>query len=92
MDCPVTTGFDKSLMICNYINSLARCKEDILGSVRSDNLRQGLIAKQTQQQLEVQVGNLGYFSAKNLTSYSPKLPTVNPSAALCMFVSLRLLL
>jgi len=92
MDCPVTTGFDKSLMICNYINSLARCKEDILGSVRSDNLRQGLIAKQTQQQLEVQVGNLGYFSAQNLTSYSPKLPTVDPSIALCMFVSLRLLL
>ena len=92
MDCPVTTGFDKSLMICNYINSLPRCKEDTLGSLRSDDLGRGLIAKQTQQQLEVQVGDLGYLSARNLTSHSRKLLIVNPSILLCLFVSLRLLL
>ena len=92
MDCPVTTGFDKSLMICNYINSLPRCKEDTLGSLRSDDLGRGLIAKQTQQQLEVQVGDLGYLSARNLTSHSRKLLIVNPSILLCLLVSLRLLL
>jgi len=92
MDCPVTTGFDKSLMICNYINSLPRCKEDVARSLHSDNLGPGLIAKQTQQQLEVQVGNLGYLSAQNLTSHGRKLiPNMSFYMALCMFVSLRLL-
>ena len=90
MDCPVTTGFDKSLMICNYINSLPRCKEDVLRSLHSDDLGQGLIAKQTQQQLEVQVGNLGYLSANTLTSHGQDLPPVSP--VLCIFVSFRLLL
>jgi len=92
MDCPVTTGFDKSLMICNYINSLPRCKEDVARSLHSDNLGPGLIAKQTQQQLEVQVGNLGYLSAKNLTSHGRNLlPNMSFYMALCMFVSLPLL-
>jgi len=92
MDCPVTTGFDKSLMICNYINSLARCKEDTPRSLLSDDLGQGLIAKQTQQQLEVQVGDLGYLSARNITSQCQKLPSINPRSLFYMVITIRLLL
>jgi len=73
MDCPVTTGFDKSLMICNYINSLPRCKKDNVNLLKSDSQAAELIAKQTNQQLEVHVGELGYFAARSLNSYSNQI-------------------
>merc|ERR1712003_308653 len=50
MDCPVTTGFDRSLMICNYINTLPRCQEESYG-VAGLQAEQGLIARQTHQHL-----------------------------------------
>ena len=88
MDCPVTTGFDKSLMICK---SLPRCKKDMARSLPFDKL-QKLIEKQTQQPLEVQEENFGYHSPKNITSHSRNLlPNMSFYMALCMFISLPLL-
>ena len=64
MDCPVSTGFDTSLMICNYINKLARCQEDVVAKIsRSDPDNGGLISRQTQQRLQLEVAELGYYSS-----------------------------
>lgn len=65
MDCPITTGFDRTLMICNYINKLPRCQDDMSAKyAKSDqSLSNGLIAKQTQQQLQLEVGEIGYLAA-----------------------------
>lgn len=50
-------------MICNYINALPRCQQgsfDVAG-LQSE---QGLIARQTQQKLRLEVGELGYLSSQ----------------------------
>jgi len=60
-------------MICNYINSLPRCKKDNANLLKSDSQAAELIAKQTNQQLEVHVGELGYFAARSLNSNSNQI-------------------
>ena len=52
-------------MICNYINTLPRCQQQDFNQADTQP-EQGLIARQTQQRLslEVEVGELGYLSSE----------------------------
>ena len=61
-------------MICNYINKLPRCQDDVsLTYSRSDQDADGLISKQTQQKFQLEVGEIGYYSS-SLESSSASLP------------------
>ena len=53
----------RSLMICNYINTLPRCQEESYG-VAGLQAEQGPIARQTHQHLRLEVGQLGYLSSQ----------------------------
>merc|ERR1719510_416914 len=67
MDCPTTTGFDSNLMICNYISALPRCQQEESFTAlraRSQQTQPGLVARQTQQKLELEVGELGYLASQ----------------------------
>ena len=55
-------------MICNYISALPRCQQE--PASRSHQSGPGLVAKLTQQrlELEVEVGQLGYLASPQYTS------------------------
>merc|ERR1712025_1187617 len=76
----VTTGFDANLRICNYIKSLPRRQEeDVIMKlilVKSESLKEGVVAKQTKQQdFKAEVGKVGFLSAEDESddSFSPSL-------------------
>ena len=53
-------------MICNYINTLPRCQEDAAEKfLRSDSASDSktIVARQTSHQLQLEVGQVGYYSA-----------------------------
>ena len=61
----------RTLMICNYINKLPRCQDDVsLKYSRSDQDADGLISKQTQQKFQLEVGEIGYYSSSLETKSS----------------------
>ena len=79
LDCPVTTGFDTSLLICNYISALPRCRterSELLDAMQAGSAATGPVARQSRQQLGVQVGELGYLSSRE-TSAAPPAPTAS---------------
>ena len=56
-------------MICNYISALPRCQQEeesftALRAARSQLTQPGLVARQTQQKLELEVGELGYLASQ----------------------------
>ena len=54
-------------MICNYISALPRCQQEESFSgerARSQQSQPGLVARQTQQKLELEVGELGYLASQ----------------------------
>ena len=54
-------------MICNYISALPRCQQEESFTAlraRSQQTQPGLVAKQTQQKLELEVGELGYLASQ----------------------------
>ena len=55
----------RTLMICNYINKLPRCQEDAAEKfLRSDSASDSktIVARQTSHQLQLEVGQVGYYS------------------------------
>ena len=70
----------RTLMICNYMDKLPRCREDGARASRTAADSGGIIAKQTQGGLALEVGDLGYLSSSLITR-SPG-PRVEGSVAL----------
>ena len=77
-------------MICNYISALPRCQQEeesftALRAARSQLTQPGLVARQTQQKLELEVGELGYLSSTLVTQSSSS--RVTGSAALLIILT-----
>merc|ERR1711974_272304 len=62
MDCPMTTGFDTALKVCNYAASLPRCKAE--GNSLFVNPGQlSIVARRARQSLlDVQVAAPAFYS------------------------------
>merc|ERR1719458_1018505 len=74
MDCPMTTGFDTALKVCNYAASLPRCKAEG-NSLLVDPGQLSIVARRARQSLlDVQVSGPAFYS--QLLSFSP-LPSLS---------------
>uniref|UniRef100_A0A0K2T3P8 Putative LOC100875809 [Megachile rotundata] n=1 Tax=Lepeophtheirus salmonis TaxID=72036 RepID=A0A0K2T3P8_LEPSM len=58
MDCPFSTGFDKKLKICNFIQSLPRCKDK---SSKTGRVINGRLARNGRS--EANVGEVGFLTS-----------------------------
>ena len=71
------TSISSNLMICNYISALPRCQqEESVTAQRASRSESGsgLVARQTQQKLQLEVGKIGYL-ASHYTSQAPVTTT-----------------
>ena len=71
------TSISSNLMICNYISALPRCQqEESVTAQRASRSESGsgLVARQTQQKLQLEVGKIGYL-ASIYTSQAPVTTT-----------------
>ncbi|QQP51020.1 Putative LOC100875809, partial [Caligus rogercresseyi] len=73
MDCPFSTGFDRKLKICNFIQSLPRCRRR--DSARTARYLSGelLPLKRGRSDSAVHVGQIGYLTSDELISSSTSL-------------------
>ena len=66
-------------MICNYISALPRCQQEQSSTAQRASRAQsgeGLVARQTQQKLQLEGGELGYL-ASHYTSEAATLTIFN---------------
>lgn len=73
MDCPMTTGFDTALKVCNYVASLPRCKAEG-NSLLVDPGQLSIVARRARQSLlDVQVSGPAFYSQLLSSSSLPSL-------------------
>ena len=84
------TSISSNLMICNYISALPRCQqEESVTAQRASRSESGsgLVARQTQQKLQLEVGKIGYLASH----YTSQAPVTNTTIILFNMVMVLLL-